>query len=395
MTDTFGSDPHDQDGEAPLEKPETQDAVTEAPSDYEFSDEALAEEPLDEKSAHRSAFLPIAAAIGGVLLLGSVAWWQLGGLSSSSGPAPINKPAASILPLPAPTPSQAPAPAANPEPAAPKTDFVAQKEDTSGGPSLGASSSALPSSPEAPAPEAKSAENPLPSAPVIPAEAPAAATNSPAAEAVPPLAAPSPTAPVSAAVVPVAPAPVSVAPSQAINTPDPRIDMLASRVDSLQKALDQANQQLGQMTSALAASSNANAAPAPLPKDLQDRLDRIEQRIATLGAGPTPLAQASVVTPQAAPEATPVHKHSTAAKHKAPHVVAHKKGAPATQKTASAGKWVLRAASPGHAWVSQGLTSHNLKEIHVGDSISGIGKITAIAAQGDQWVVRGTKGTIQ
>lgn len=64
------------------------------------------------------------------------------------------------------------------------------------------------------------------------------------------------------------------------------------------------------------------------------------------------------------------------------------------KKSASAKppSWVLRSAKPGIAWVAQ-KGSTELKTVSVGDTLSGIGKVTAIVKDSTgHWVVNGTKG---
>lgn len=56
--------------------------------------------------------------------------------------------------------------------------------------------------------------------------------------------------------------------------------------------------------------------------------------------------------------------------------------------------WELRAAQPGKAWVSQKGQSA-IKPVQVGDSLSGIGRITSISYKIDRWVVQGTQGIIR
>ena len=59
----------------------------------------------------------------------------------------------------------------------------------------------------------------------------------------------------------------------------------------------------------------------------------------------------------------------------------------------SKAKWELRSARPGHATLySTG--SSDLKNVEVGDVLSGIGRIQSIQIEGGLWVVRGTKGNV-
>jgi hypothetical protein len=357
MTDTYGTESNGEHGHDEILTSE-HDAVREPPSDYEFADEhgaSAAEEHTEEmvtapdvKPAGRSPLLPIAAAIG-VLLLGGAAWWQFGG--SGSAPAPT------MPPLSAP-------------PAMPAMPEVMQKTDAS---------PLVPANMAVPAPTA---------APVVPV--PTSLVSSEAA------AQPAPPAPVPVTmnVLPMAPPPVvSPAPAAAAQTPDQRIQELNARVDALQKALDQANQQLSQVSNMVAASAGT---ASPSVKDLQGRIDKLEQEAAQAhGAAPTLAVPASTSTSgDSVTVAPPAPRH--AEHHKTAHAatVAHKKE---TAKPAStpAPAWVLRSASPGQAWVAASATAHDLQHVQAGDTLDGIGKVTAIDQENGIWIVRGTKGRIQ
>ncbi len=70
---------------------------------------------------------------------------------------------------------------------------------------------------------------------------------------------------------------------------------------------------------------------------------------------------------------------------------------PPAQRQAStapvSGRWVLRAAQPGKAWVSRP-GQRDMQSLVVGDTLSGIGRITDISFTNGRWVVQGTKGRI-
>ena len=77
------------------------------------------------------------------------------------------------------------------------------------------------------------------------------------------------------------------------------------------------------------------------------------------------------------------------------------KAKPITKKAAKRPKthtkpkitWELRAASPGQAWVSEkGKTE--LKQVSIGDKLTGLGTIRSIALQNNRWKVTGTTGAI-
>jgi hypothetical protein len=70
--------------------------------------------------------------------------------------------------------------------------------------------------------------------------------------------------------------------------------------------------------------------------------------------------------------------------------------ASAAKKRASgkAHTWVLKSAKPGMAWVAE-TGSNELKTVTVGETLDGIGKITAIVKDSSgHWVVSGTKGIL-
>lgn len=74
---------------------------------------------------------------------------------------------------------------------------------------------------------------------------------------------------------------------------------------------------------------------------------------------------------------------------------APKKSTPAPKKVSKpkAPSWELRAAQPGKAWVSK-KGQKDMQPVVVGDSLNGIGRVTAISYDGRRWVVQGTSGRI-
>lgn len=63
-------------------------------------------------------------------------------------------------------------------------------------------------------------------------------------------------------------------------------------------------------------------------------------------------------------------------------------------KSVNTGRWELRAAQPGRAWVSKP-GERDMQGVEVGQSLPGIGRITAITYQNGRWTVSGTQGQIQ
>ncbi len=319
MTDTFGSEPQDHDAGTTQDG----DAVHELPSEEEFAVEDTRTPP--SAKSQRSPVLPIAAAVGGVFLLGAVAWWQFSGNSSSVQGFSADSfaiPSAPVAELPVAPPS----PQEQAQPAQ-KTNLVEAPKE----------SEIL-----APPPLAPDAVAPV----------------SPAAVTTVPMGAPAAAAPTGASV------PVPIASAEAVPTPptpEQRIEALTSRIDTLQKSVD----------SLTGGSTAGGEATVPSYKELLDKVEKIEQKLSATDRAPQSSRAAS--EPKRAPKA---------------------KVERATQKKAASGL-VLRAASNGQAWVSKSVNSTDLKEVQVGDSLPGIGRITDIKMQGDKWVIQGTKGTLQ
>ncbi len=57
-------------------------------------------------------------------------------------------------------------------------------------------------------------------------------------------------------------------------------------------------------------------------------------------------------------------------------------------------QWELRAAQPGKAWVSQ-KGREDLQPVVVGDTLSGLGRITSISFNNNRWIVSGQNGSIK
>lgn len=378
MTDTLGQDPQDRDEAASLEADKLQDAadpVTEAPSDYEFADESVPEEDFGEKTNRRSPLLPIVAAIGGIALLGVVAWWHLGAEQTSSPVvsvsqvADVSESGAFAISEEAQSSDAkgVAAEASSDRSVALKADSVVPTTMAAGAsePFAPASSVATPSS---------SQENIIPAIPSVLGDNEGAI-------------------PSGAAVEDLFPADVvKVQPSQEDVR---RIDELSSRVAGLQKELAQAMRQLNDLTNAFAASATSSRpASAGSDEDLKARINSLEKKIEILGRPET--TKAIVITePEKKAAVLPGNKTTKiTAAVKAPAKKATKSQAVAP-KPIPRKQWVLRAAAPGRAWVAVSNTSQELKEIQVGDALEGIGKVSSIEGQGDKWIVRGSKGILQ
>ncbi|MGB9153238.1 MAG: hypothetical protein WCD70_09165 [Alphaproteobacteria bacterium] len=362
MADTYDTEPHEHEGEHDEALTHDQAGVSEPPSDYEFADDSGATADVEhseevpsaeEGPPRRSPILPIAAAVGGALLLGVAAWWQFGNHTPEAPPFITPTSVSSAVNHP---PVKAPPPS----------------DDSS-----------VPSQPTAP----RVGMMPPPQEPTIDTSS-SPALPSDNGRTVPATTAPPPPPPVAAtSFAPPVPGAVSA-------NPDARVEELTARIDTLQKGLEQANQQLSQVTNMVAATASQPASAGAVSPATQERLDKLERQLAEL--------RHSGSTHSAAPESSlsdsmPVVSASKSShhKHKATHKAAHRSSKTKHQEAAEPTSWVLRAATPGHAWVAANADSHDLKQVQVGDALPGIGKVTGIEQQGSSWVVKGTSGSIQ
>jgi hypothetical protein len=182
---------------------------------------------------------------------------------------------------------------------------------------------------------------------------------------------------------------------------DARLAALSTHVDELQKSLDQATQQLGQVTNMVAAAQPPSSSLTSNTSQ-EDRLNKVEQQLMQVQHNSATTGQemlASTVM-ERAPTVVPKAKHG---KHKTKHRTArHRSSKTASQhsirqhdKPSSSSSWVLRAATPDEAWVAKDASSRDLRPVHVGDQLPGIGRVQAIRQNGDSWVVQGSEATLR
>lgn len=159
-------------------------------------------------------------------------------------------------------------------------------------------------------------------------------------------------------------------------------------------------------TAAVAATADTAAVKALEKKigDLEKSLADLRKNTATkadidaLKASLAKIEKAAAAAPAATTKTESVKAEKTETKAAAPEEA---KPAPVKKATTTATKtpvarksWVLRSAKPGMAWISE-KGSGEIKTIAVGDTVTGIGKVTAIAKDDSgRWVVSGTQGKI-
>ena len=177
--------------------------------------------------------------------------------------------------------------------------------------------------------------------------------------------------------------PVATVTTNATTAPPVDLSGLRSDIASLQKQVGTLAQQQAQPT--IATKPAATVDLSGLRSDiagLQKQMAQLKTQTARASASPTLQASSSRTNILSAPAAS---ADTTASE-----------GSPKTRPV-PAGKnaWVLRAATPGMAWVSPAPSSAELRRVVVGDRLDGIGAVTAIRQDNGHWIVEGANGTIR
>jgi len=161
-----------------------------------------------------------------------------------------------------------------------------------------------------------------------------------------------------------------------------RIQKIETDLGSVKDSKSSEYQQLEQSLSGLKQEvQSIKDRPVPAPSAETPKKATVKQQ----PAAPEPEEVAEV-----APEPAPVKK--TVKKASKPKTAANT--TPKSAGTAYAQSWELRAAQPGRAWISKPGT-RDMQGVQVGQTISGLGRITAITFQGGRWAVIGTQGQIR
>jgi len=178
-----------------------------------------------------------------------------------------------------------------------------------------------------------------------------------------------------------------------------KIRELTSQVEELKAALQQANQQTNQLAMKLESASGGSSVAGA---SLEERLGRIEQQILKLSNGKDGKTQErkSYSQPYYDEDSTDITLAKKTENKKAKRTPkARTRKTSSVLKTESAGKenvkWVLRAATPEAAWVSETAESAELRQIKTGDFLPGIGKVLSIKQEGNTWTVVGEKGSVR
>ncbi len=400
-TDT-ASDPH-QEADQTVWHDAPVDGFSDEPAAATISEEPEApseeSDDLEPQPAKRNPLLAGAIIVGGVVFLGALGYLQFGGM--------LHGKSNNIQPLPPPI-----AAAEQPTNAAPKTSMLPTAPTIVSSPGTG---TAMPEKPAAVAvalPPSPPTELPSTSPALAPAMQGRAELPLPTATSTAPvMTSGAPPAPMPAAALPSAP---SMSPPPSVNVAsapsvadEARLSLLASRVDDMQKSLQDAAQKLAEISVKISANQQQQANP-----DIADRLSKIEQKLTEVEQRAAP-APAPVAVTDSAPNRTagisqaasgmptdlsqePQHKalvhkthgHKIVQRKKVKtKTVSHKTASPSTH-------WVLRAASTNQAWVAKDEKTAELRAVHVGDNLPGIGQIQTIAEGEGGWIIQGTTGTI-
>jgi hypothetical protein len=207
----------------------------------------------------------------------------------------------------------------------------------------------------------------------------------PVAPAVPnaPAVAPDPAS--SAAFAPIAPVPVPA------ETTSPAVTAVVPAAESA-PVTDKADK--------MAVTALPVTAPAPVTAGTEAdaaKIAALEKRLESLEQSLEALRNTLAATGDSS---QPVKAHSSADKETAPAPKAQKKAARPVHKAAApksfslAPEWVLKSAKPGSAMIAE-RGSNELRTIHVGDTLAGVGKIESIGKdEAGRWVVAGSRGRI-
>ena len=161
-----------------------------------------------------------------------------------------------------------------------------------------------------------------------------------------------------------------------------RIETLLSRIDGLEDELSSVHEE-----------KKSN--------DLQmkETVQSLKKEIAALKERPAPVAAKAEPEVKKAekPKAVPAPIKAKVAEPVEDTTMSDTSPAPAKKAAVVAqpsGQWELRAAQPGRAWVSKA-GERDMQGVEVGQTLAGIGRVTAISYQNGRWTVVGTQGQIQ
>ncbi|PZQ49133.1 MAG: hypothetical protein DI551_00335 [Micavibrio aeruginosavorus] len=172
---------------------------------------------------------------------------------------------------------------------------------------------------------------------------------------------------------------------QAVSSLETKLDSLLKRMDQIESDLGAVKQGSGTSTQELEQTVAALRAEIDTLKKRPAQVEKVVEKIVEKKSAP--IADAAEADEEPVAKPAPVRKKKVVSK-------------PATATTSStpkqattSGAWELRAAQPGRAWVSKPGV-RDMQGVTVGETLAGIGRVTAITYQNGRWAVVGTQGQI-
>ncbi|PZO88809.1 MAG: hypothetical protein DI626_00935 [Micavibrio aeruginosavorus] len=165
------------------------------------------------------------------------------------------------------------------------------------------------------------------------------------------------------------------------------VETLESKIDTLLKRMEQVETQV---------TAPRDTKPAQDPQ-LAQTVEALKKEIAALKERPAPVVPKT--TQKVEEDDADIDEPAPVKSKPAPKKAAKPKAEPKVQQTASAapakasGRWELRAAQPGRAWVSRP-GERDMKSVEVGATLPGLGQVTSITYSNNRWAVIGTQGRI-
>lgn len=159
---------------------------------------------------------------------------------------------------------------------------------------------------------------------------------------------------------------------------DRQLKEIRNITENISERLDSLNRDIGNLQSQVASQESR-------PVRQESRQEQSAPRSSGQQA-----AQTTTRTTETAPE-KPAQKPQTARRVETRASVSR----PSVSRPAARAKeWELRAAQPGRVWVAE-KGKDDIQSLEIGDTLSGVGRITAITFANGRWLVQGTQGTLR
>lgn len=193
---------------------------------------------------------------------------------------------------------------------------------------------------------------------------------------------------------------------QQVNAPTPAPSAtteMESRIAALTQQIEQMRATQTDLEQKLQAAQAAPPAEDSAKKALEERIAQLEQKLSQASSASSNSSSASdAPAPRRSSRSAKNSVSSTdfvASKTKRSRKAAPRKrdleGDVENAGTLNAGSWVLRSATPGAAWLSQGPYSSDLRRVVPGDKVPGLGTITSVRQVAGRWLVEGTQGSVR